>query len=118
MLTVLLRAPRASPKPAPQNKTQFSMIVIHSAVGKVHPESIRIPIHPRATGSSWSQTARNVAKAEPAYVVKITPMNIPSKNFSIISAMIIIYPLDFFFFLPASLTSIIRSFFEPSEARV
>ena len=52
MLTVLLRAPRASPKPAPQNKTQFSMIVIHSAVGKVHPESIRIPIHPRATGNS------------------------------------------------------------------
>ena len=82
MLTVLLSAPRASPKPAPQNKKTLKKQHIIKAPQNFQPESINIPIHPKATGNSCNQIARNVAKAELAYVVKTTPMNIPSKNIS------------------------------------
>ena len=89
MLTVLLRAPRESPKPAPQNEKICKRMIIQRALQKFQLESINTPILPKATGNSCNQIARNVAKAALAYVVKTTPMNIPSKNFSITKDRII-----------------------------
>ncbi len=80
MLTVLLRAPRATPKTAPKIKKKFNKMHIIKASQNFQPESINIAIHPIATGNACNEIARNVAKAALAYVVKTNPMNIPSKN--------------------------------------
>jgi hypothetical protein len=80
MLTVLLRAPRASPKIAPKIKKRLSRTHIIKASQNFQPESINIAIHPIATGNACNEIARNVAKAALAYVVKTNPKNTPSKN--------------------------------------